>query len=276
MSKSRAVCKTRLRLRNLRSRRRQHAQARLESGRPERDEHARRREPLEVLFQVAAAVLQLRRRRLVVRRRAAAGGGQQSSLKLQPVAARDRGRLIREADRVERGKEKVARLVSREHPAGAIGAVPRGGEPDDEDPPRGVPERRDGPCPVPLPRKTPRRISRRLFPPRHESRAAAAGDEPHFLAGSPLGTPIERQRFFFSSQSSSARLRFTAAAEARRSSSFGRGGVGLRLFLRFRHGAILPTGRSGCRPSPRAAPGPRRSCSACRRRGGLPAGRPAA
>jgi len=49
--------------------------------------------------------------------------------------------------------------------------------------------------------------------------------QPHgyFFAGSPFGTPIERQRFFFSSQSFSARLRLAAAAEARASSGFSGG-----------------------------------------------------
>src|SRR5262252_10414060 len=50
-----------------------------------------------------------------------------------------------------------------------------------------------------------------------------AGSSVYFLAGSPLGTPIERQRFLFSSHSFSARFRLTAAASARRSSSFGEG-----------------------------------------------------
>ena len=162
----------------------------------------------------------------------------------QPVAASDRRRLVREPDRVERREEEVARLVAREHAAGAIAAVRRGSEADDQDPRRGIAERRERASPSSSARETPRRIPRGLLPPRDEPRAAPAGGEAHFLAGSPLGTPIERQRFFFSSQSSSARLRFTAAADARRSSSFSVGRAGASglcgVSFRFGHAAILP------------------------------------
>ena len=122
--------------------------------------------------------------------------------KLEPVAARDRGRLVGEADRVERREEEAARLVAREHPPRPVGAVSRGREPHDEDPPPGVAERRQGFAQYRWPAK--RRGGLRAASSRHATRRGQRRQEmqAHFLAGSPLGTPIERQRFFFSSQSS--------------------------------------------------------------------------
>src|SRR5262245_15803417 len=52
------------------------------------------------------------------------------------------------------------------------------------------------------------------------------GEPDYFLAGSPLGTPMSRQRFLFSSQVFSARLRAAAAAAARASSGSGAAGAG--------------------------------------------------
>jgi hypothetical protein len=42
-------------------------------------------------------------------------------------------RLIREADRVERAEQEVARLVAREDPTGSVTAVRRRSEPYDEE-----------------------------------------------------------------------------------------------------------------------------------------------
>ena len=78
---------------------------------------------------------------------------------------------------MERREQEAARLVSREEAAGAISAMRRRGEADQENPRLPITERRQGPAPVDLSPKTAGRVRRRLFAPGHEPRTAPAGDD---------------------------------------------------------------------------------------------------
>ena len=81
---------------------------------------------------------------------------------------------------MERAEEEVPRLVAREDPAGAIPAVRRGGEPDDQEPRPRITERGKGTAPVDLSPKTAGSAPRGFLPPGDEPRTAPAGDDPGF------------------------------------------------------------------------------------------------
>jgi len=151
---------------------------------------------------------------------------------------------------MERGEEKVARLVPREDPAGPVASMGGGSQTDDQKRGGRVAEPGQRARPVRLVREATRRIPGGLFTPCDEAGTTPARDDLAFepeevvqewefpfgaVTGRPVGryflafedpaagiaegTPIDRQRRFFSSQSSSVRFRLTAAAPARRSSS---------------------------------------------------------
>ena len=93
------------------------------------DEHgAQAREEAPLAGQVLAAAADLFRERPVGGRRAAGRGRDVAVDELQAVAARDRGRLAREAGAMQRGEEEVAGAVAGEDASGAVAAV-RGREP---------------------------------------------------------------------------------------------------------------------------------------------------
>src|SRR5206468_4502374 len=78
------------------------------------------------------AAPELRAARLVAWRRAPHGGNDVAVGELETVVACARRSLAREAVAVERLVQPGAARVAREHAAGAVRAVRRGGEPDDE------------------------------------------------------------------------------------------------------------------------------------------------
>ena len=86
----------------------------------------------ELADEVRQATVALGGRRLVRRGCAAYGCGDVGISELQAVVGRDRHWLVGKAEPVERAEEPVAGTVAGEHPAGAVAAVRRGREPDDE------------------------------------------------------------------------------------------------------------------------------------------------
>src|SRR5947207_13355400 len=80
--------------------------------------------------------------------------------------------------RLEEGpEEEVARLVAREHPPGAVAAMGRRREADDQDPGARISKGRKRPGPIRLAPKAARRILRRELAPGDQTRAAPAGDD---------------------------------------------------------------------------------------------------
>lgn len=63
---------------------------------------------------------------------------------LQPVVVSDGGRRGCQAEREERSGERGSRGITREHPAAGVRPPKRGGEPDEEEPCRGVPRAGNG------------------------------------------------------------------------------------------------------------------------------------
>ena len=108
-----------------------------------------------------------------------AGGAQRTaaatyaSWSSSPSSTRGRRRLVGEAAAEQRREQEVARPVAGEHPAGAIAAVRRGREPDDQHPGAGVAETRHRPGPVRLVAKRRALLARDLFAPFDEPRARA-------------------------------------------------------------------------------------------------------
>ena len=86
---------------------------------------------------------------------------------------------------MQRGEEEVARAVAGEDAAGAIGAVRRRREPEDQHPRRGVAEAGDRPAPVRLARERRALLARDELAPRDEPRAAPAGDDLASIAARP-------------------------------------------------------------------------------------------
>jgi hypothetical protein len=149
----------------------------VERNRAQGHEHARARDERELAPQVLAAVAQLIRKRPVVRRRAPRCRGDQRPGNLQAIARANRLGTVRQTHRVQRAKEEVARLVSREDPTRPVAAVRGGREPHDEQPPARIAEPRHRPRPVGLAGESAGRIAGHFLTPRDEARAAAAGDD---------------------------------------------------------------------------------------------------
>jgi len=83
-------------------------------------------------LEIRTAVRELGGRRLVPRRGATGGGGDVAVAEREAVVPGDRARLVREPETVQRLVQPAAARVTREHAAGAVRAVRRGREPDDE------------------------------------------------------------------------------------------------------------------------------------------------
>jgi hypothetical protein len=88
----------------------------------------------------------------------------------------DRRGPVSQSDRVQGRKEEVSGSVSREDPTRPIASMRGRREADDQDPSGRISERGHGPRPVGLTREAPRRMLRRLLPPRDEARTAHAAD----------------------------------------------------------------------------------------------------
>ena len=141
---------------------------------PQRDHHADVGEQVELGFQVGTAGLALLGRRLVGRRRAAHRGGDVRVAQSQPVSPANASGLVGQARPMQRAEQKVARAVAGEDPAGAIAAVRRGRQSDDQNPSRRVAESGHRTPPVGLGAIGGALLTRGLLPPRHQSRAASA------------------------------------------------------------------------------------------------------
>ena len=98
----------------------------------------------------------------------------QASVQRQPVVDRDRLRLIREPGAEHRRVEPVARPIAGEHAARAVGAVGRGGQPDDSDARAGSPKPGTGARPVVLAAISLRRIGGDGLAPLDQPRAGAS------------------------------------------------------------------------------------------------------
>jgi len=140
----------------------------------ERDHDAHLGEQRALGDEIAATRRDLDRRRPVRRRRAARRGGHERVAELEPVIAPDGGRLVREAGAVERGVEPVAAFVAGEDPPGAVAAVGRGSEADDQEPRRGVAEAGHRPRPVRPIAEAGDLLARDAFAMRDEPRAEPA------------------------------------------------------------------------------------------------------
>ena len=132
----------------------------------------------ELAGEVRRAGVALLGRRLVGRRGAADGGRDVRVGEGQPVvgAARDVGRSARPA-RWSAGEQEVARGVAGEDAAGAVAAVRRGREADQQDPRVGVAEARHRPAPVRLVAEPGDLLAGDLLAPLDEPRAATADDD---------------------------------------------------------------------------------------------------
>jgi hypothetical protein len=93
----------------------------------------------------------------------------------QAVVARPRHGLVGEPGAVHRGEEPVARAVAGKDPAGAVAAVRRRREAEDQDARRGVAEARHGPAPVLLVSERGALLACNPLAPLDQPRAAPAG-----------------------------------------------------------------------------------------------------
>ena len=96
------------------------------------------RQSLNLIRQVSGAVANLLGVRLVAGRGAANDGGDPGMAELQAIFAGDGAGFGGEAELVQDGIHEIARAVSGEGAAGAVGSMGAGGEAEDEDPRAGV------------------------------------------------------------------------------------------------------------------------------------------
>src|SRR5207302_10719582 len=120
-----AVAEERARPRHLESAPRKMRQRRAPADAAEREHDAQRRKECDLAVEPGAAAQKLFGQRLVGGWSAAARRSDVSAAQLEPVATALAGRLICQAGPVQGGIEKIAAVVSREHPSGAIAAVRR-------------------------------------------------------------------------------------------------------------------------------------------------------
>ena len=135
-------------------------------------------EQLELAPPTTAGSVALRGRGLVGGRRAAHGRRDPRVVQPRPSSRRDRRRLVGEARAVHRGEQPVARAVAGEHAPGAVAAVRRGRQAEDEHARRRVAEARDRAAPVLLVGERGALLARDLLAPRHQPRAAPAARRP--------------------------------------------------------------------------------------------------
>ena len=112
-----------------------------------------------------------------------AGGAQRTAaddpgaVSRRPSSRLHRRRLVGEARAVHGGEQPVARAVAGEHAAGAVAAVGRGRQAEDEDARGGIAEAGDRAAPVLLAGERRALLARHLLAPRDQPRAAPAGDD---------------------------------------------------------------------------------------------------
>jgi hypothetical protein len=182
---------------------RQRVKAGVERETAERDQDRIRRHPRELALQVLAAIGELLRERPIRGGSAAARRRDERPGEVEPVAPVPRFRLVRQPDAVERAEEEIPGFVSGEHPAGAVAAVSRRSEADDQDSSVGVPEGGYRPRPVLLSGEAAGRMARRFLPPGHQPRASAAEDDLPLDRGQRLQGP--RATFWSSGRSGGPR-----------------------------------------------------------------------
>lgn len=98
-----------------------------------------------------------------------------------------RGGLIRKTRFVQRAKEPIATAVAGKHAAGAIAAVRRRRQADNQQPRLGIAEAGDGLAPIFIFGKAFHFFARHLLAPGDEPRASRAGDD----------LLLERKKCFF-------------------------------------------------------------------------------
>ena len=134
-------------------------------------------EQRQLALEIRQAPVALFGRRLVVRRRAPHRGRDVRVAQLEPVVRRHRGRLVREAESMQRAEEPVARTIAGEDPPGAVPTVRGRREPGDQH--RAPADRRNREPGVPNTSRheTPRASRWRPLAPLDEPRARAARDD---------------------------------------------------------------------------------------------------
>ena len=146
------------------------AARRLVPERAEADDDAPRRAASSSRRRNGAAVVALVRCRRVRRRRALHRRRHPGAGEAQPVVDRHRRRLVGESGPMHRAEQPVAAAVAREDPAGAVGAVGGGRQPEHDDPGGGIAEAGHRPAPVVVVAE--RGALRRAPPPRATRRGA--------------------------------------------------------------------------------------------------------
>ena len=114
----------------------------------ESNEHADGGEQVDLTREVWQTRVPLNRRRFVRGRRASHRGCDIGPRQLQPVTGVHADRLVGVSGAMESGEEPVARAVTREDTTGAIPAMRRGCETDDQQLSVGITEPGDGTGPV--------------------------------------------------------------------------------------------------------------------------------
>jgi hypothetical protein len=123
----------------------------------------------------------------VARRRAPDGGRNERSGELQPVAPPARLGLIGESRFIQGTKEKIARLVSRKDPPGAVSPMRGRRQTHDENTCPRIAKRGERSGPISFAAETPRRIFRGGLSPRDQSRTEPAGDDLSLELGKTIG-----------------------------------------------------------------------------------------
>ena len=174
---ARAISEAGARARQLLARFRQNLQTGLEGETSERNQDRVIRKERELAGEVLPTVVELPWRGPVARGRAPASGRNQRPREPETVSGADRLGTVGEARGVEGAEEEVARLVSGEDSPGAVASVRRRSQAHQKNPRARISEGGERSRPIFLPDKTAGRMFRRLFAPRHEARATAAGDD---------------------------------------------------------------------------------------------------
>ena len=117
-------------------------------------------------------------RGLVLRRGAAHGGDDPGAAQLEAVVEVGRGRLVGQADAVQRGEQPVAGAVTGEDPPGAVGAVGGRRQADDQHARVGGAPAGDRAAPVRLPGVRRPLLARHLLAPAHQPWARPALADP--------------------------------------------------------------------------------------------------
>jgi hypothetical protein len=143
------------------------------------DDHGGVGQQGQLLVEPGGAGVALGDGRLVVGRRALDRGRDPAVGELEPVVARDRGRLVGVTGPVQAGEQPVARAVAGENSPGAVAAVGGGRQTEDQEAPGRVAESGYRPAPVlPVPERGPL-VPGHLLAPGHQARAAPAPGDLH-------------------------------------------------------------------------------------------------